>query len=139
MRIQIKATGFKLTPGLRSLAEEKLLFPLEKKIGNELSSDHVLNVELGKVTNHHEEGKIWKCEANLDLPKRQRTLYASTLCESLEEAIDGAKDQMERKVGDYKNKRATKFLHLARNLKNHVRITRLAQNASELYKWFRKK
>lgn len=139
MRIQIKATGFKLTPGLRSLTEEKLLYPLEKKIGNELSSDHVLNVELGKVTNHHEEGKIWKCEANLDLPKRQRTLYANALCESLEEAIDSAKDQIERKVGDYKNKRATKFLHYARKFKEHLRITRLAQSTSEVYRWLRRK
>lgn len=139
MQIRIKSTGFNLTLGLKALAEEKLLFPLEKRLGKELSPDHILEVELAKVTNHHEEGKIWKCEANIALPHIKRTLYAQSLSESLEAAIDETKDEIEREVSDYKNKRSAKFLRMARKLKERIHITRLAQMPGDLYRWIRRR
>ena len=139
MQIRIKTTGFKLTEGLRSLAEDKLLVPVQKRLGSELSPDHILEVELAKITKHHVEGKIWKCEVNLSLPRAKRTVYATVLSESLEAAIDEAKDEIEREVGDFKNRRSARFLRVARKLKERVHIARLAQSASEFYRWFRKK
>src|SRR3989344_3654045 len=138
MQIKIKATGFKLTDGIGDLAREKILLPLQKRLGAELPSDQVLEVELAKITNHHEEGMIWKCEANIALPHKQQTLYAKSIAESLEGAIDEAKDEIEREAMDYKNKRTAKFLRVARQLKERVHITRLAQSASDLYKWIRR-
>lgn len=116
-----------------------MLAPLEKRLGGELPPDHILDVELAKVTRHHEEGKIWKCEANIALPYVKRTLYAASLSESIEAAIDETKDEIEREVGDYKSKRSAKFLRMARQLKERVHITRLAQSASDLYRWIRRK
>ena len=146
MQIKIKSTGFKLTDGLRRLAEEKLLAPVEKRIGSELPTGHILEVELAKVTKHHEEGRIWKCELNLALPYIKRTLYAKAISESLEGAIDEAKDEFLREVGDYKNKRSSQFLRVARKLKDYIHVTRLAQGArfattkaGNLYRWIRRK
>lgn len=146
MQLRIKATGFKLTAGLKTITEEKLLAPLEKRMGQELSPEHILDVELAKTTRHHEEGKIWKCEVNLALPHETRTLYARALSEGLEAAIDEAKDEIEREVREYKGKRASRFLRSARKLKERLHFTRLAQDArlaarqaGNLYRWIRRK
>ena len=139
MQIKIKATGFKLTDGIGDLAREKILLPLQKRLGAELPSDQVLEVELAKITNHHEEGMIWKCEANIALPHKQQTLYAKSIAESLEAAIDETKDEIEREVMDYKNKRSAQFLRVARKVKERVHLTRLAQMPGDLYRWIRRK
>ena len=139
MQIKIKSTGFKLTEGLRVLAEEKLLSPVQKRLGSELPAEHFLEVELAKVTEHHEEGRIWKCEANLALPHIKQTLYARAMAESLEVAIDDAKDEILREISDYKNKRSSKFLRVARQLKDYVHVTRLAQRAGDFYRRMRRK
>ncbi|MEK7162667.1 MAG: HPF/RaiA family ribosome-associated protein [Patescibacteria group bacterium] len=139
MQLRIKATGFKLTAGLKIIAEEKLLAPLEKRMGREFGPEHILDVELAKTTQHHEEGRIWKCEVNLALPHETRTLYAQALSESLEAAIDEAKDELEREVREYKGKRASKFLRSARKLKEYFHFTRLARSAGGLYRWIRRK
>ena len=135
-----------MTEGIKLLVEEKILSPLERRLGSELAGDHILEVELAKVTNHHEEGKIWKCETNIALPHIKRTLYAKSLSESLEAAIDETKDEIEREATDFKNKRLAKFLKMARQLKDRSHITRLAQfpsyatkRASELYRWIRRR
>ena len=139
MKIRIKATGFKLTDGIKALAEEKILAPLEKRLGRELGDDHIVDVELARETKHHVEGLIWRCEANIAIPHVNRTIYAMALSQSLEGAIDETKDEIEREAMDYKNKRSAKFLRLARRMKERVHITRLAQSASDLYKWVRRR
>lgn len=124
MVVNIKATGFSLTPALRKLAEEKILKPLTERLGKEFPPDLPLDIELAKTTRHHNEGKIWKCEVNLSLPHERRTLYVEVLGESLEAAIDEAKDELEREVGEYKEKRMTKFLRAARRLKDRLHLVR---------------
>ena len=101
--------------------------------------DHILDVELAKITKHHGEGRIWKCEANIAIPQMKHTLYANAVSESIEAAIDETKDEIEREVSEQKNKRSAKFLRLARRLKERVRITRLAQMPGDLYRWIRRK
>lgn len=139
MQLRIKTTGFKLTEGIRLLAEEKILLPIQKRLSRELPPEHVLDIELAKTTNHHEEGKIWKCEANIALPQRQRTVYAVALAESLEAAIDDAKYEVEREIIDYKQKKSSRFLKMARGLKDSTHVTRLARMPGELYRWIRRK
>ena len=119
--------------------DEKILLPLEKRLGRELAADHIVDLELGKITNHHEEGKIWKCEANITIPHRQATLYAMSLSESLEGAIDETKDEIEREAMDFKTKRSAQYLRAAREIKERSRVSRLAQTAGDFYRWFKKK
>lgn len=139
MQLKIKTTGFKLSDDLRSLATEKLLKPSQKRLGGELDSGHILEVELAKITEHHEVGKIWKCEVNIEIPHSKQTIYAKAIEESLEIAIDEVKDQLEREINDFKNKRASKFIRVARKLKDAMHVSQLAQNANDFYKWVRRK
>ena len=137
MQLKIKATGFPLTELLERLCDEKLRVPLEKRLGSEMPEDIPLEVELAKVTRHHEEGKIWKCEANLVIPHEQRTVFVEVLAESIEAAINEAKDELERQVSDYRRKKSAKFLRVARSLKEELHVSSLAKKAKGVYLWFK--
>ncbi|MBI2609642.1 HPF/RaiA family ribosome-associated protein [Candidatus Giovannonibacteria bacterium] len=139
MQLRIKTTGFTLTPSLEELARQKLLYPLERRISRETPADFPLDVELAKTTRHHEEGKVWKCEINLSLPHVQNTIFIEVIEESIEAAIDRAKDELERQVGEYKEKRASKFLRAARSLKDFSNVSRLARSAKGALRWFRRR
>lgn len=139
MRLQLKTSGFSLTPSLRTLSEKKLLEPVERRLGKKMPEDTQLDVELAKITRHHEEGKIWKCEVNLALPHEHKTIYFAVLEESMEAAVNSAKDELERQIGEYKEKRTAKFLRVARKLKDRVHIASLARGAKGAYHWFRRK
>mgnify|MGYP001585339613 FL=1 len=139
MQIRLKATGFPLTSALEELASEKLLRPIERRIGKEAPEDMPVDVELARTTRHHEEGKIWKCEVNLALPEERSTMFVEGWGESLEAAIDEAKDEIERSVTDYKGKRLAKFLRVARSVKEELRISRLARRAGNVYRWIRRR
>ncbi len=136
MRLRIKTSGFSLTPGLETLAQEKLLKPLVRRMGKHLQPESFIDVELAKITQHHEEGKIWKCEVNVPLPHDKRTIYLEVIEENIEAAIDVAKNELERQIGEYKEKRFAKFLRSARAAKDRMRIATLALGAKN---WFRKK
>ncbi|MEK9166296.1 MAG: hypothetical protein AAB846_01015, partial [Patescibacteria group bacterium] len=82
MQIRLKATGFPLTSALEELASEKLLRPIERRIGEEAPMDMPVDVELARTTRHHEEGKIWKCEVNLALPEERSTMFVEGWGES---------------------------------------------------------
>ena len=138
MRLRIKSTGFGLTPSLETLAAQKILKPLEKRVGQELPVDTVVDVEFAKTTRHHLEGKIWKCEVNFPMPGERRTIYVEALAESLEAAIDGAKDELERQISAQKGKRFSKFLRAARSVKEEFYITSLARRARRVYHWIRR-
>src|SRR3989344_9010421 len=51
----------------------------------------------------------------------------------MEAAINGAKDELERKAGVYKDKKAAKFLRFARKLKENFHVTRLAKRAGGVF------
>ena len=139
MQLRLKTSGFSLTPSLKELSELKLLEPVERRLGSQMPEDTPLDVELAKITRHHEEGKIWKCEINLALPREKRTIYLEIMEESIEAAINMAKDELERQIGEYKEKRTAKFLRSARKLKDSVHVASLANKAKGVFKWFRRK
>ena len=139
MQMRIKATGFPLTPALTQLAEEKLLGPLERRLGRHVPEAMPVDIELARTTRHHEEGNIWKCEVNVPLPDEKTTIFVEGWGESLEAAVDKAKDEIERRVGDYKGRRSARFLRVSRAVKDEFRISSLARRAGEAYRWIRRR
>ena len=106
MDINIKATNIKLTPDISDYLD-KLLRTLSKYINPEDTSV-LLSVEVGKTTDHHLSGDIFRAEINLHISgadfravSEQGTLYSS---------IDDAKEEMTRELRRHKRKR----LHLMR-------------------------
>jgi ribosomal subunit interface protein len=88
MKINIKATGIELTPAISDYVSKKVSM-LEKYL--EQGADVVAHVEVGKTSNHHKSGEVFRAEvhlmgAGLDLytVSEQVDLYA---------AIDMVKDE----------------------------------------------
>lgn len=121
MRTHIKATNFELTSSIKTLTEEKLFLPAEKLLESlNNKADIIFDVELAKITRHHKEGKIWRCEINLDLPRIKNILRANALGESLEEAVNLAKSKLEREIKKYKDKSIKKNREAIREIKYNL-------------------
>lgn len=121
MRIHIKTTNFELTSAVKTLTEEKLVLPAERLLESlNNKADIIFDVELAKTTKHHKEGKIWRCEINLDLPGIKGILRASALGESLEEAVNLVKSKLEREIKKYKDKSARKDKEMIRKIKYNL-------------------
>lgn len=105
MRTRIKTTGFDLSESLKALVDGKLAVVVDKLLGKlDDRADMILDVELAKTTRHHHEGMIWKCEANLGVPHAKSVIRAEAFSESMEGAVDEAKDRLEREIKKYKEK-----------------------------------
>ncbi|MBI4992065.1 MAG: ribosome-associated translation inhibitor RaiA [Candidatus Harrisonbacteria bacterium] len=104
MKIQVKATGFDLTPSLNQLVEQKLSGIAKLLARWERKSEVLLRVELAKNTKHHNKGNIFYAEANLDLP--MKVLRIEETNEEMHAAIDKLKDRLKKELSKYKEKLA---------------------------------
>src|SRR3989338_9987393 len=96
MQLNIKATGFELTPALKQLIEKKFN-SLEKFLAKwETNRELLLRVEIAKNTKHHNKGMVWYAEANLDLP--QKVLRIEEVNEEMQAAIDKLKDRLKNEL-----------------------------------------
>ncbi|OGZ31834.1 MAG: ribosomal subunit interface protein [Candidatus Niyogibacteria bacterium RIFCSPLOWO2_12_FULL_41_13] len=116
MRLEIKSTNIQLNDRLRFLVEEKLskpLFELLDKLDRKV--DIILDVEIGKTTEHHHKGKIWLAEVNISLPGLKKVLRASAVTESLEASLNGVKNRLFTELKKYKEKPRDKSIHKFRH------------------------
>ena len=94
-----------MTPAIDDLADKKLLTPVRrliKKIDDK--ADVVFDIELAKATKHHQKGRIWRAEAQLDLPGLKSLLRAEAEAVSLREAIDIVRGEILSEIKKYKEK-----------------------------------
>ena|SRR3990167_383824 len=96
----IQAKNIELTEAIRSYAEEKVMSLEKLTQGFEPAAK--LMVEVGKTTNHHAKGEVFRAEMNLEIPGKM--LRAEEVREDLYEAIDTAKDELRRQLIDYKER-----------------------------------
>lgn len=117
---EVKATGLELTPAIKSYVEEKLL-QVEKLV--DISTGGVrAEVEVGKTTDHHRHGDIFKAEFNLQVNGSQ--FRSEVTGADLYAALDEAKDELVRQITSQKDKNQTLFRRGARRLKNLLRFGR---------------
>lgn len=112
MKINIKATGIELTPAISDYVHKKLS-ALGKYIAN---ADAVVQVEVGRTTQHHKTGEVFKAEvhvrgAGLDL-------YAVSEHSDLYAAIDLVKDEISRNALHEKGKKESLTRRSARRVKD---------------------
>lgn len=90
MQIHFKATNYEITPEVSAHANKKLL-SLKKYLGKR---DEVARayVDIGKETEAHQNGKIWRTDINLDYNGTR--FYAKALEETVENAIDKAANEL---------------------------------------------
>lgn len=98
MHVDIKAKNFELTDAIRSSVEEKMASLDEKvaRFGDSVTAE----VEVGKTTEHHAKGPVFRAEVHVRLPGK--LVYAESINYDLYAAINDARKEAERQVVDYK-------------------------------------
>lgn len=118
MNINLKATNFELTPAIREYAEKKVN-GLEKFI--RMTDESVQAwVEVGKTTNHHNKGEIFRAEIQIHIPHCGRGVRSESSCETLNEAIDGAHDKIKLELEKIKDKKISLARRGARAIKRMI-------------------
>ena len=104
MILQIKATGFELTPALKKFIEDKFL-GFEKYIGRwDENNSVILKVEVAQNTKHHQKGNIFYAELNMDLPKN--VLRIEEVGTDMYQAVEKSKDRLKNELLRLKEKEA---------------------------------
>src|SRR3989344_6284325 len=102
MKINIKATGIELTPAIADYVNKKVYSP-EKYFTN----DVVAQVEVGKSTQHHKTGNVFKAE--IHIVGGGFDAYAVSEQTDLYAAIDIVKDEITHTIVHSKNKKETLY------------------------------
>mgnify|MGYP003393664890 CR=1 FL=1 len=103
MKINIKATGIELTQAITDYVDKKIS-SIEKYIergGNGI----VVEVEVGKSTQHHKAGNVFRAEVHITGGRLD--LYAVSEKEDLYAAIDVVRDEIVHNIVQSKEKRET--------------------------------
>jgi putative sigma-54 modulation protein len=114
MIVTLHAKGMDLTPAIREYAEEKIQ-------GLEKYFDHITKAEIdiGMESNHHNKGKIYYAEVNLDIPGHP-TIRVVKESEDLYKAIDKVKDHLKVELDSAKEKMRRKDKEEIRGQKEYV-------------------
>lgn len=102
MKHNIKMTNTFLTPAITDYVEKRLSH-LDKFISPEEMEVVMCYVDIGKTSNHHKTGDIFKAEFNLHLGGK--TLRAVSEKEDLYSAIDSVNDEMAKALKSHKEKK----------------------------------
>jgi putative sigma-54 modulation protein len=102
MKINIKGTNIELTPAITQYVEKKVGM-VDKYLEN--VSDVVAHVEVGKSTQHHKSGDVFRAEVHI--VGAGVDLYAAIEQSDLYAAIDLVKDEVVGKATSLKGKKAT--------------------------------
>ncbi len=87
-----------LTPAIKDYVNEKV-GSLEKFFDQAI----IARVDVGRTSNHHQKGDVFRAEINMDVPQKH-VLRAESVKEDLYLAINDAKADLERQIKKYKEK-----------------------------------
>ena len=113
MKINIKATNMELTPAIATYVEKKIS-SIAKFFDH--NPDAVAQVEVGKSTQHHKSGEIFRAEVHIT--GAGLDLYAVSAMEDLYAAIDVVKDEIVHNAVQLKGRRQTLTRKGAEMMKN---------------------
>lgn len=116
MNINIKATNMELTGAITEYVNKRLA-GIEKfvKEGEEM----IAYIEVGKTTNHHKQGDIFRAEFNVDISGNK--FYTFSEKEDLYIAIDDAKEEIARQIKTKKDRKQTLFKRGATSVKKMLK------------------
>jgi putative sigma-54 modulation protein len=116
MNINIKGTNIELTEAISNYVHTKL-DPI-KKLLNDVEGTFV-HVEVGKESQHHLKGDVFKAEVNLR--SQGKTYYAVVTKDDLYAAIDEVRDEIAEKIKSQKDRAHSRFRRGARQVKDFVK------------------
>ncbi|HLD81670.1 MAG TPA: ribosome-associated translation inhibitor RaiA [Patescibacteria group bacterium] len=110
MIYNVKSTNLELTDAIRDYVDRKIK-GLDKYYQNIIAID----IEVGKTTNHHHKGKLFRAEANVEIPNR--ILRAEHIDEDLYKAIDHIQYELKREIKSAKEKYRSKRMRAERAMR----------------------
>lgn len=116
MNTNIKATNIELTSAISDYVNKRLS-GIEKfvKEGEEMTA----YVEVGKTTNHHKQGDVFRAEFNIEISGAK--FYTFSEKEDLYEAVDDAKEEIIRQITSNKERKQTLFKRGAMSVKKMLK------------------
>lgn len=121
MNIKIFAKNMELTPSMEKLVEQKIAGSLARFLSSlDKKMDIVVDISVGKLTEHHKEGKVWFCDVTVPIPFVARPLHVTCVEESLEAAINEAKDELVARIKKFKEKKTALLRRSTRRLKHSI-------------------
>jgi len=115
MNINIKATNMELTEAITDYVNKRVS-SLEKFLKDGEITGYV---EIGKTTNHHKQGDVFKAE--LDIKINGERFFTEVSTSDLYTAIDEAKEEIARKITDTKDRKKTLFKRGAISVKKMIK------------------
>ncbi|OGG41947.1 ribosomal subunit interface protein [Candidatus Kaiserbacteria bacterium RIFCSPHIGHO2_01_FULL_46_22] len=109
--INFKITNAEVSDQLKNIAEHKLA-ALDKYFGD---SPAVCDLEFERITNHHQQGNIFRVEINLEVSGK--LFRAEATSETFERAIDEVKSDIEHRLESERGKREALWKRGARRVK----------------------
>jgi putative sigma-54 modulation protein len=117
MRINEKGTNMEITARIRDYLLKKLEH-IEKFI-DATDESAMCDVELGKTTNHHKNGDVFRTELNLHI--KGKNFRAVSEMDDLFASIDIAKDEMVRELQSNKDKKVSSIRRGGARMKSFVK------------------
>jgi len=116
MNINIKTTAISLTPSISEYVNKKM-----ESVKKFLESDPsaICDFEVGKTTQHHKSGDIFRAEAHIVAAKRD--IYAQSEQSDLYAAIDAVRDEVMHRLTSDKGKRLSRIRHGGVIVKNMIK------------------
>ncbi|MBI1866445.1 MAG: HPF/RaiA family ribosome-associated protein [Candidatus Staskawiczbacteria bacterium] len=121
MKIIIKTKNLELTENIQKFVEVKIgglkrfAQVLQGKDGFKKGKDsRDFFVEIGKETNHHKKGNIFRAEARVHLPGK--TLVAISEKNDLKQAIVQVKNELQQEIKKYKLKKTELMIRKQRKV-----------------------
>ncbi len=112
--INIKATNIELTPAITDFVNKRL-DSIEKFAKRGMTG----HAEVGKTTNHHKQGEVYK--AVFDLQIDGEGFFAEASGSDLYTSIEEAKEEIIRKITHTKDRKKTLFKRGATSVKKMIK------------------
>ena len=95
-----------LTPELKSYVEQKVN-ALEKHIHHEIDDSVKAWVEVGKISEHHQNGYVYRAEIQIHIPRNTKGARAEATHYDIFAAIDKAQDEIKIEIEKEKKKKVS--------------------------------
>ena len=116
MNINIKTIGISLTPSISEYINKRME-SAKRFLENDPSA--ICNFEVGKTTQHHKRGDIFRAEAHIVAAKRD--IYAESEQSDLYTAIDAVRDEVMHRLTSDKGKRLSRIRRGGTAVKNMIK------------------
>lgn len=115
LNIKTRSSNFVQTPAIEDYVTKRV--SSLSKFLNDHNENILCEVELGKSTNHHKSGEIFRAEINIVRSGKDQ-YFAVAEGIDLYSAIDKVRDEIEREIVGRKEKRETLFRRTASRFKS---------------------